>query len=62
MLLLVRRIHWQGKKLDRLSRPKRIVRVCWECLAEPSVREMFNFHLRDSVDQIPREVGDIESE
>ncbi|KAK3564675.1 hypothetical protein QTP86_024820 [Hemibagrus guttatus] len=39
---------------DRLGRPKRIVRVCWECLSDPSVRGVFN--------QIPREVGDIESE
>ncbi|KAK3533908.1 hypothetical protein QTP70_034895, partial [Hemibagrus guttatus] len=47
---------------DRLGRPKRIVRVCWECLADPSVRGVFNSHLRKSFNQIPREVGDIESE
>ncbi|KAK3533156.1 hypothetical protein QTP70_011263 [Hemibagrus guttatus] len=47
---------------DRLGRPKRIVRVCWECLADPSVRGVFNSHLRESFDQILREVGDIESE
>ncbi|KAK3512370.1 hypothetical protein QTP70_007360 [Hemibagrus guttatus] len=47
---------------DRLGRPKRIVRVCWECLADPSVRGVFNSHLRESFNQIPREVGDIESE
>ncbi|KAK3506039.1 hypothetical protein QTP70_003193, partial [Hemibagrus guttatus] len=47
---------------DRLGRPKRIVRVCWERLADPSVRGVFNFHLRESFNQIPREVGDIESE
>ncbi|KAK3514931.1 hypothetical protein QTP86_005222, partial [Hemibagrus guttatus] len=47
---------------DRLGRPKRIVRVCWECLADPSVREVFSSHLRESFDQIQREVGDIESE
>ena len=38
------------------------MRVCWEHLAEPSVREVFNSHLRESFDQIPREAGDIESE
>ncbi|KAK3526552.1 hypothetical protein QTP70_030692 [Hemibagrus guttatus] len=47
---------------DRLGRPKRIVRVCWECLADPSVRGVFNSHLRESFNQILREVGDIESE
>ncbi|KAK3570144.1 hypothetical protein QTP86_012521 [Hemibagrus guttatus] len=47
---------------DRLGRPKHIVRVCWECLADPSVRAVFNSHLRESFNQIPREVGDIESE
>ncbi|KAK3565106.1 hypothetical protein QTP86_033155, partial [Hemibagrus guttatus] len=47
---------------DRLGRPKRIVRVCWERLADPSVRAVFNSHLRESFNQIPREVGDIESE
>ncbi|KAI3358227.1 hypothetical protein L3Q82_003224 [Scortum barcoo] len=31
-------------------------------LAEPSVREVFNSHLRKSFSQIPREAGDIESE
>ncbi|KAK3551509.1 hypothetical protein QTP70_017371 [Hemibagrus guttatus] len=48
--------------LDRLGRPKRIVRVCWELLADPSVVGVFNSHLRESFNQIPREVGDIESE
>ncbi|KAK3536228.1 hypothetical protein QTP86_000137 [Hemibagrus guttatus] len=47
---------------DKLGRPKRIVRVCWERLADPSVRGVFNSHLRESFNQIPREVGDIESE
>ncbi|KAK3545285.1 hypothetical protein QTP70_003049, partial [Hemibagrus guttatus] len=47
---------------DRLGRPKRIVRVCWERLADPSVRGVFNSHLRESFNQIPRNVGDIESE
>ncbi|KAK3572627.1 hypothetical protein QTP86_001127 [Hemibagrus guttatus] len=52
----------QRRKPDRLGRPKRIVRVCWERLADPSVRGVFNSHLRESFNQIPREVGDIESE
>ncbi|KAK3572568.1 hypothetical protein QTP86_000427 [Hemibagrus guttatus] len=47
---------------DRLGRPKRIVRVCWKRLADPSVRGVFNSHLRESFNQIPREVGDIVSE
>ncbi|KAI3369743.1 hypothetical protein L3Q82_024414 [Scortum barcoo] len=61
-LLVVSWIRWQRRKLDRPGRPKRIVRVCWERLAEPSVREVFNSHLRKSFSQIPREAGDIESE
>ncbi|KAI3351322.1 hypothetical protein L3Q82_005867 [Scortum barcoo] len=45
--LVVSWIRWQRRKLDRPGRPKRIVRVCcWERLAEPSVREVFNSHLR----------------
>ncbi|KAI3353340.1 hypothetical protein L3Q82_019871, partial [Scortum barcoo] len=61
--LVVSWIRWQRRKLDRPGRPKRIVRVCWERnLAEPSVREVFNSHLRKSFSQIPREAGDIESE
>ena len=59
--LVVSWICWRGRKLDRPGRPKRIVRVCWERLAEPSAREIFNSHLRESFDQIPREAGDIES-
>ncbi|KAI3353933.1 hypothetical protein L3Q82_005133 [Scortum barcoo] len=59
--LVVSWIRWQRRKLDRPGRPKRIVRVCWERLAEPSVREVFNSHLRKSFSQIPREAGDIQS-
>ncbi|KAK3534007.1 hypothetical protein QTP86_000514 [Hemibagrus guttatus] len=55
-------IHLWRRMLDRLGRPKRIVRVCWERLADPFVREVFNSYLRESFNQIPREVGDIESE
>ncbi|KAL0152538.1 hypothetical protein M9458_052261 [Cirrhinus mrigala] len=60
--LVVSWIRWRGRKLDRLGRPKCTVRVCWESLAEPPVREVFNSHLRQSFNQIPREDGDIESE
>ncbi|KAI3354769.1 hypothetical protein L3Q82_004595 [Scortum barcoo] len=47
--LVVSWIRWQRRKLDRPGRPKRIVRVCWERLAEPSVREVFNSHLREEL-------------
>ncbi|KAI3374014.1 hypothetical protein L3Q82_022578, partial [Scortum barcoo] len=53
--LVVSWIRWQRRKLDRPGRPKRIVRVCWERLAEPSVREVFNSHLRKNFSQIIRE-------
>ncbi|KAK3534060.1 hypothetical protein QTP86_001191 [Hemibagrus guttatus] len=60
--LVVSWIHLRRRMPDRLGRPKRIVRVCWERFADPSVRGVFNSHLRESFNQIPREVGDIESE
>ncbi|KAK3508755.1 hypothetical protein QTP70_004232 [Hemibagrus guttatus] len=60
--LVVSWIRLQRRMPDRLGRPKRIVRVCWERLDDPSVRGVFNSHLRESFNQIPREVGDIESE
>ncbi|KAK3574627.1 hypothetical protein QTP86_011543 [Hemibagrus guttatus] len=60
--LVVSWICLQRRMPDRLGRPKRIVRVFWERLADPSVRGVFNSHLRESFNQIPREVGDIESE
>ncbi|KAI3369934.1 hypothetical protein L3Q82_024740 [Scortum barcoo] len=59
--LVVSWIRWRRRKLDIPGSPKRIVRVCWERLAESSVREVFNSHLRKSFSQIPREAGDIES-
>lgn len=59
--LVVSWIRWRGRKLDRFSGPKRIVRVCWERLAESPVREIFNSHIQ-SFDQIPREPGDIKLE
>ncbi|KAK3558133.1 hypothetical protein QTP86_009867 [Hemibagrus guttatus] len=60
--LVVSWIRLRRRMPDRLGRPKRIVRVCWERLADPSVRGVFNSHLREGFNQIPREVGDIESE
>uniref|UniRef100_A0AAQ6IFT4 Endonuclease/exonuclease/phosphatase domain-containing protein n=1 Tax=Anabas testudineus TaxID=64144 RepID=A0AAQ6IFT4_ANATE len=60
--LVVSWIRWRRRERDRPGRPKRIVRVCWERLVEPSVREVFNSHLRESYNQVPRESGDIESE
>uniref|UniRef100_A0AAV2J4J5 Endonuclease/exonuclease/phosphatase domain-containing protein n=1 Tax=Knipowitschia caucasica TaxID=637954 RepID=A0AAV2J4J5_KNICA len=60
--LVVSWIRWQGKKPVRPGRPKRIVRVCWERLAEPPVRQTFNSHLRESFSQVPVEEGDMESE
>ncbi|KAK3506345.1 hypothetical protein QTP70_005034 [Hemibagrus guttatus] len=60
--LVVSWIRLRRRMPDRLGRPKHIVRVCWERLADPSVRGVFNSHLRESFNQIPREVGDIESE
>ncbi|KAK0156175.1 Stonustoxin subunit beta [Merluccius polli] len=52
----------QGEGQVRPGRPKRIVRVCWERLAESPVRESFNSHLWESFDHVPGEAGDIESE
>ncbi|KAK3508663.1 hypothetical protein QTP70_003104 [Hemibagrus guttatus] len=60
--LVVSWIRLRRRMPDRLGRPKRIVRVCWERLVDPSVRGVFNSHLRESFNQIPREVVDIESE
>uniref|UniRef100_A0A8C6KVF0 Endonuclease/exonuclease/phosphatase domain-containing protein n=1 Tax=Nothobranchius furzeri TaxID=105023 RepID=A0A8C6KVF0_NOTFU len=60
--LVVSWIRWQGNMPRRPGRPKRIVRVCWERLAEEPVKTVFNSHLRQSFDHVPRAVGDIESE
>ncbi|KAK3571288.1 hypothetical protein QTP86_005928 [Hemibagrus guttatus] len=60
--LVVCWIRLRRRMPDRLGRPKHIVRVCWEHLADPSVRGVLNSHLRESFNQIPREVGDTESE
>ena len=60
--LVVSWLRWWGRMPVRPGRPKRIVRVCWEHLAESPVRESFNSHLRESFDHVPGEAGDIESE
>ncbi|KAK3525086.1 hypothetical protein QTP86_014816, partial [Hemibagrus guttatus] len=38
-------IRLRRRMLDRFGRPKHIVRVCWEHLADPSIRRIFNSHL-----------------
>ena len=60
--LVVSWLRWRGRMPDRPGRPKRIVRVCWERLAESPVRRSFNSHLRESFEHVPGEAGDIESE
>uniref|UniRef100_A0A8C6NR40 Endonuclease/exonuclease/phosphatase domain-containing protein n=1 Tax=Nothobranchius furzeri TaxID=105023 RepID=A0A8C6NR40_NOTFU len=59
--LVVSWIRWQGKMPCRPGRPKRIVRVCWERLAEEPVKTVFNSHLRQSFDRVLRPVGEIDS-
>ncbi|TWW67452.1 R2DM Retrovirus-related Pol polyprotein from type II retrotransposable element [Takifugu flavidus] len=60
--LVVSWLRWWGRMPDRPGRPKRVVRVCWERLAESPVRRSFNSRLRESSDHVPGEAGDIESE
>ncbi|TWW65115.1 R2 Retrovirus-related Pol polyprotein from type I retrotransposable element [Takifugu flavidus] len=60
--LVVSWLLWWGRMPDRPGRPKRVVRVCWERLAESPVRRSFNSRLRESFDHVPGEAGDIESE
>ncbi|TWW77426.1 hypothetical protein D4764_12G0008160 [Takifugu flavidus] len=60
--LVVSWLRWWGRMPDRPGRPKCIVRVCWERLAESPVRRSFNSHLWESFDHVPGEAGDIESE
>ncbi|XP_072564341.1 uncharacterized protein [Paramormyrops kingsleyae] len=56
--LVVGWLRWWGRKPARPGRPKRIVRVCWEHLAESPVRRSFNSYFRQNFSQ----AGDIESE
>ncbi|CAG5929455.1 unnamed protein product [Menidia menidia] len=60
--LVVSWLRWRGRMPVRPGRPKRVVRVCWERLAESPVRRSFNSHLRESFEHVPGEAGDIESE
>ncbi|TWW68222.1 hypothetical protein D4764_19G0000200 [Takifugu flavidus] len=60
--LVVSWLRWWGRMTDRPGRPKRVVRVCWERLAESPVRRSFNSRLRESFEHVPGEAGDIESE
>ncbi|TWW77601.1 hypothetical protein D4764_12G0009910 [Takifugu flavidus] len=60
--LVVSWLRWWGRMPDRPGRPKRVVRVCWEHLAESPVRRSFNSRLRESFDHVPGEAGDIEPE
>ncbi|TWW74447.1 R2DM Retrovirus-related Pol polyprotein from type II retrotransposable element [Takifugu flavidus] len=60
--LVVSWLRWWGRMPDRPGRPKHVVRVCWERLAESPVRRSFNSRLRESFDHVPGEAGDIESE
>ncbi|KAK5607703.1 hypothetical protein CRENBAI_014112, partial [Crenichthys baileyi] len=48
----------EEEKARQTWQAQALVRVCWECLAEPSARDVFNSHLRESFDQIPGDVGD----
>ncbi|XP_068451673.1 protein dachsous-like [Clinocottus analis] len=60
--LVVSWIRWQGSWLERPGKPKRVVRVNWERLAEDPVRKVFNSHLQKNFSRILGEVGDMESE
>uniref|UniRef100_A0A8C6MDN2 Endonuclease/exonuclease/phosphatase domain-containing protein n=1 Tax=Nothobranchius furzeri TaxID=105023 RepID=A0A8C6MDN2_NOTFU len=60
--LVVSWIRWQGEMPRRPGRPKRMVRVCWERMAEEPVKMVFSSHLRQSFDHILRAVGDIDSD
>ncbi|TWW77644.1 hypothetical protein D4764_12G0010340 [Takifugu flavidus] len=60
--LVVSWLRWWRRMPDRPGRPKRIVRVFWERLAESPVRRSINSHLQESFDRVLGEAGDIESE
>lgn len=49
---LVSVIRLQGKKPDRLGKPRRVLMVCWEHLTELSVSRVFNSHLHENFNQI----------
>ena len=60
--LVVSWLRWWERMPIRPGKPKRIMRVCWEHLAESPVRRSFNSHLWQNFNHVPGEVGDIESE
>lgn len=47
--------------LERPGKPKYILTVSWERLGKALVWEIFNSHLWQNFDSIPREAGDIQS-
>ena len=61
--LVVSWLRWWGRMLIRPGMHKRIVRICWELLAESPVRRSFNSHLHSRASTMYRgKVGDIVSE
>uniref|UniRef100_A0A3B5R1C1 Perforin-1-like n=1 Tax=Xiphophorus maculatus TaxID=8083 RepID=A0A3B5R1C1_XIPMA len=55
--LVVSWLRWWGRKPVRPGKRKRVVRVCWERLAESPVRRSFNSHLRQSFEHVPGRWG-----
>ena len=51
--LVVSLIRWRVREQKRPGRPKRIVRVCWDHLAEDPVKMVFNCYLWRSFNHIP---------
>jgi len=51
-----------GRLPDRSGKPKRVVRVNWECLVQAPVHGVFKSNLRKNFSCILGAVGDIESE
>ena len=52
---------WWVRMPVRLGRPKHIVRVCWQPLAESPVSRSFNSHLRKNFNYVLGELAHIES-
>ena len=59
--LMVSWIMWQRRKPDRPGKPKRRVRVCWECLAEDPVKMVLNSNPQRSFNHILEVVRSMES-
>uniref|UniRef100_A0A3B3T5Y3 Ig-like domain-containing protein n=1 Tax=Paramormyrops kingsleyae TaxID=1676925 RepID=A0A3B3T5Y3_9TELE len=60
--LVVGWLCWWERKPARPGRPKHIVRVCWERLAESPVIRSFTSYLWQYIADVLGEAGDIESE